>query len=31
VLLAIYARCIAGQLANYLKQIEGIRYVPEAG
>ncbi|MBT2527822.1 site-specific integrase [Streptomyces sp. ISL-99] len=30
VLLAIYARCIAGQLANYLKQIEGIRYVPEA-
>ncbi|WP_234332280.1 tyrosine-type recombinase/integrase [Streptomyces sp. NRRL F-5650] len=30
VLLAIYARCIVGQLANYLKQIEDIRYVPEA-
>lgn len=30
VLLAIYARCIVGQLVNYLKQIEDIRYVPEA-
>lgn len=30
VLLAIYARCIVGQLANLLRQIEGIRYVPEA-
>lgn len=30
VLLAIYARCIVGQLANDLKQIEDIRYVPEA-
>ncbi|WP_262005152.1 hypothetical protein [Streptomyces sp. FIT100] len=31
VLLAVYARSIAGRLADYLKQIEGIRYVPEAG
>ncbi|MEU3009168.1 site-specific integrase, partial [Streptomyces sp. NPDC007020] len=30
VLLATYARCINGQLANYQKQIESIRYVPEA-
>ncbi|MGW5096269.1 tyrosine-type recombinase/integrase [Streptomyces nodosus] len=30
VLLAIYARCIAGQLANYLMQMEDIRYVTEA-
>nr|WP_277816938.1 tyrosine-type recombinase/integrase [Streptomyces caatingaensis] len=30
VLLSIYARCIVGQLANYLKQIKTIRYVPEA-
>ncbi|MEU0099982.1 hypothetical protein [Streptomyces sp. NPDC006267] len=29
VLLATYARCINGQLANYLKQIEDVRYVPE--
>ncbi|GHG95278.1 MULTISPECIES: tyrosine-type recombinase/integrase [Streptomyces] len=30
VLLAIYARCIVGQLADYLKRIEGIRYLPSA-
>ncbi|MFJ4710198.1 tyrosine-type recombinase/integrase [Streptomyces anulatus] len=30
VLLATYARCINGQLANYLRQIEDVRYVPEA-
>ncbi|MFD9715875.1 tyrosine-type recombinase/integrase [Streptomyces sp. NPDC059076] len=30
VLLAIYARCIVGQLADYLKRIEDVRYLPAA-
>ncbi|WP_221359841.1 hypothetical protein [Streptomyces beigongshangae] len=30
VLLAIYARCIAGQRDNYLKQIRDVRYVSKA-
>ncbi|GAA2666786.1 tyrosine-type recombinase/integrase [Streptomyces aculeolatus] len=30
VLLAIYARCVTGQLTDYLKRIEGLRYLPVA-
>ncbi|MEU5519827.1 tyrosine-type recombinase/integrase [Streptomyces sp. NPDC047860] len=30
VLLAIYARCIVGQLADYLRRIEEVRYLPVA-
>jgi integrase len=30
VLLAIYARCIGGRQADYLKRIVGIRYIPAA-
>jgi hypothetical protein len=31
ILLAIYARCIVGQLADCLKRIEGIQDLPKFG